>query len=59
MRKAVEFSVAVALGVVGIVAPAMAGLPLPATPAPVLGLGIPAVALFGLAYRKLRNRGED
>lgn len=39
--------------------PALAAPPPPATPLPVVGLGLPAIALFGLAYRRLRNRSED
>ena len=28
-----------------------------AVPAPVVGLGIPAIAVFGLLYKRMRDRG--
>ena len=37
-------------------APAFAGLP--ATPAPIAGVGIGAVALIGLGYRALKRRAQ-
>ena len=39
--------------------PAMAGgcIP-PGTPAPVIGLGIPALLAFGIAYKRLRKTDE-
>ena len=36
--------------------PAFAGLP--ATPAPIAGVGLGAVALIGLGYRALKRRAE-
>lgn len=39
------------------IAPAMAGMA-PGTPAPVVGLGIPAIAAFGLLYKRMRNRKD-
>lgn len=38
--------------------PAMAGCIFPATPAPVIGLGIPALLAFGIAYKRLRKTDE-
>ena len=38
--------------------PAMAGNILPGTPAPVIGLGIPALLAFGIAYKRLRKTDE-
>lgn len=37
-------------------APAFAGLP--ATPAPIAGVGLGAVALIGLGYRALKRRAQ-
>lgn len=58
MEKAIVTLAGCAIAALAVISPAWAGTPPPATPAPVLGLGIPALALFGLAYRKLRSRGE-
>lgn len=57
MRKMTEFSVASIGLLFASVTPAVAGIVcVPAAPAPVIGLGIPALAAFGLAYRQLRKR---
>ncbi len=37
-------------------APAFAGLP--ATPAPIAGVGLGAIALIGLGYRALKRRAQ-
>ena len=37
---------------------AMAGIAAPAAPAPLIGAGIPALAAFGWAYRRLRRRRQ-
>lgn len=37
------------------IAPAWAGIGV-ATPGPVIGLGIPALAAFGLLYKRMRDR---
>lgn len=38
--------------------PALAGTPMPA-PGPLVGLGIPALAVLGYAYRRMRkSRGQ-
>lgn len=59
MSSRIEYALFGLVTAVFVTAPALAGAPPPATPLPVVGLGIPAIALFGLAYRRLRNRGED
>ncbi len=59
MIRAIENTVFLVVTGVLTAAPAFAGPPPPSTPLPVLGLGLPALALVGLAYRRLRNRGED
>lgn len=42
-----------------VTAPAWAGLPPAGVPAPVIGLGLPALIGMGLLYRRLRKRGGD
>ncbi len=59
MSRNIEYALFGLVTAICVTAPALAGAPPPATPLPVVGLGIPAIALFGLAYRRLRNRGED
>jgi hypothetical protein len=39
--------------------PAMAGCVIPGTPAPVIGLGIPALVAFGIAYKRLRKTDDQ
>ena len=57
-RQVANILIGVVTAVV-VTAPAFAGSIPAATPLPVVGLGIPALALFGLAYRRLRNRGKN
>lgn len=54
MRRISELAVAL-VGAMSITTPAWAGMVPPASPGPVIGLGIPALAAFGLAYRRLRK----
>lgn len=42
-----------------VAAPAWGGMIPPGVPAPVVGLGIPALAAFGLLYRRMRKRGDN
>lgn len=59
MRRILETAAVTAIATLFSAAPAFAGMCVPATPAPVIGLGIPALAAFGLAYKRLRNRSDD
>lgn len=55
MRRFIDVSIVV-MAAAASSAPAWAGFAPPSAPGPVIGLGIPALAAFGLAYRHLRNR---
>lgn len=55
MRRLIDGSLVLVIAVTAGIAPAMAGLPV-GTPAPVVGLGIPAIVAFGLLYKRMRNR---
>jgi hypothetical protein len=55
MRRLIDGSLVLAIACTAGIAPAMAGLPV-GTPAPVVGLGIPAIVAFGLLYKRMRNR---
>lgn len=56
MRRIEEFAVITTVSIIASAAPAYAGICAPAAPAPVIGLGIPALAAFGLAYKRLRGK---
>lgn len=55
MRRLIDGSLVLVIACTAGIAPAMAGLPVGA-PAPVIGLGIPAIAAFGLLYKRMRDR---
>ena len=55
MRRLIDGSLYVVIACTAGIAPALAGLPV-GTPAPVVGLGIPAIAAFGLLYKRMRDR---
>lgn len=57
MMQKIETAAVMLVASMVVAAPAWAGLA-PATPAPVIGLGIPALAAFGLAYKRLRSRNQ-
>ncbi|MCW1403528.1 hypothetical protein OKA06_14855 [Novosphingobium sp. MW5] len=57
MLHKIETATVMLIASMAATSPAWAGLA-PATPAPVIGLGIPALAAFGLAYKRLRNRNQ-
>lgn len=42
-----------------VTAPAWAGVIPPGVPAPVIGLGLPALIGMGMLYRRLRKRSGD
>ncbi len=54
-----EYGIVGSICALSVVSPAVAGIIPVGVPAPVIGLGIPALALFGLAYKRLRNRTKD
>ncbi len=58
MRRITDFAIVAVVAMIAGATPAFAGMCVPGAPAPVIGLGIPALAAFGLAYKRLRNRGE-
>lgn len=58
MRRLIDCSLVAFIACTAGIAPAMAGLPV-GTPAPVIGLGVPAVAAFGLLYKRMRKRNDD
>lgn len=55
MRRIIDGSLVLIIACTAGIVPAMAGLPV-GTPAPVIGLGIPAIAAFGLLYKRMRGR---
>ena len=55
MRRLIDGSLVLVIAATAAIAPAMAGLPV-GTPGPVVGLGIPAIAAFGLLYKRMRSR---
>jgi hypothetical protein len=55
MRRLIDGSLVLVIACTAGIAPAMAGLPIGA-PAPVIGLGIPAVVAFGVLYKRMRDR---
>ena len=57
MRRIIDGSLVLIIACTAGIAPAMAGLPV-GTPAPVIGLGIPAIAAFGLLYKRMRGRRD-
>jgi hypothetical protein len=52
-------SAVVALTSLSVVSPAWAGMLPPGVPAPVIGLGLPALVGMGLLYRRLRARSDN
>lgn len=58
MRRIIDGSLVVAMAFTTGIPAAWAGCVPVGAPAPVIGLGIPALAGFALLYRRLRNRGE-
>ena len=59
MRRIAEIAIVVFVAAIASASPALAGNIPPATPAPVIGLGIPAIAAFGLLYKRLRGRKDQ
>jgi hypothetical protein len=55
MRRLIDGTLVLVIACTAGIAPAMAGLP-SGTPAPVVGLGIPAIAAFALLYKRMRDR---
>jgi hypothetical protein len=55
MRRLIDASLVLVIACTAGIVPAMAGIPVGA-PAPVIGLGIPAIAAFGLLYKRMRDR---
>lgn len=58
MRRITETAVVVFVATIASASPAFAGIIPVGVPAPVVGLGIPAIAAFGLIYKRLRSRGS-
>lgn len=58
MRRLIDGSLVLLIAATAGIAPAMAGAA-PGTPAPVIGLGIPAIVAFGLLYKRMRNRKDS
>lgn len=58
MRRIIDGSLIVVIAFTTGISAAWAGCIPPGTPAPVIGLGIPALAGFALLYRRMRNRDE-
>lgn len=52
-------SAVVALASLSVAAPAWAGALPPGVPAPVIGLGLPALVGMGFLYRRLRARSDN
>ena len=57
MRRLIDGVLASVIACTAVISPALAGL-VPPTPAPVVGLGIPALVAFGLLYKRMRNRNS-
>ncbi len=57
MMRKIESVTVMLVASMAVAGPAWAGF-VPATPAPVIGLGIPALAAFGLVYKRLRGRNQ-
>lgn len=55
MRRLIDSSLVLVIACTAGIAPAIAGVVV-GTPAPVIGLGIPAIAAFGLLYKRMRAR---
>jgi hypothetical protein len=55
MRRFIDGSLVLTVACTAAIVPAMAGVPA-GTPAPVIGLGIPAIVAFGLLYKRMRGR---
>jgi hypothetical protein len=55
MRRLIDSTLVLVIACTAGIAPAMAGVPMGA-PAPVVGLGIPALVAFGLLYKRMRDR---
>ena len=55
MRRLIDGLLVLVIACTAGIVPAMAGLPV-GTPAPVVGLGFPAIAAFGLLYKRMRDR---
>ena len=58
MRRLIDGTLVLVIACTAGITPALAGLPV-GTPAPVIGLGIPAIAAFGLLYKRMRNRKDS
>lgn len=58
MRRLVDGGLVLLIACSAAIPSAMAGLPV-GTPAPVVGLGVPALAAFGLLYKRMRGRRQD
>lgn len=58
MRRLIDGSLILFVACFAGIAPAIAGIP-PGTPAPVVGLGIPAIAGFALLYKRMRGRRDN
>ena len=56
MRRIAEVAIVIFVATIASASPALAGCVPVGTPAPVIGLGIPALAAFGLLYRRVRSR---
>lgn len=55
MRRLLDGSLVLLIACTAGIAPALAGIPA-GVPAPVVGLGIPAIAAFALLYKRMRDR---
>ncbi len=58
MHRIIDGSLVLFIACTAGIAPALAGTPV-GTPAPVVGLGIPAIAAFGLLYKRMRDRKDS
>lgn len=57
MRRLIDGSLFFMIACTAGMAPVLAGTPV-GVPAPVVGLGIPAIAAFGLLYKRMRDHKD-